>query len=265
LGPESAHSPSAEDINTLYWVMFAIGVVLLIAINGALIGLAVRYRRGRGREPRRLQSRGRVQALAAAALTGFAAVLFVLGVIFTDSATNVAAWGEEGAQASSSLTAQRDLDLPTTGKDPLEITASGQQWIWRYEYDDNTFSYYELVVPADTTIVLNLVSTDVVHRWWVPGLSAKADAVPGESNTTWFKVDSDQLGDDGEATFDGASYNFSGASYSTMRIRVRVLSPTDFEAWLERQRNDIAAAQGYVQQKIAAGGPLALSEGQEKP
>jgi cytochrome c oxidase subunit II len=243
LGPESAHSPNAEDMTTLYWVMFAIGVILLVAINGALIGLAVRYRRSRGREPRRLQSRGRIQLLAGGGFAALGAVIFVLGVTVTDST--------------------RDVELASAA--PLEIKASGQQWIWRYEYPDGTFSYYQLVVPADTPVVLNLVSTDVVHRWWVPGLSAKADAVPGSTNSTWFKVDSDELGDNGEADFEGASYAFSGPSYATMRTQVRVLPTAEYQAWLKTQADEIAAAQAFVQRKIAEGGPLQLSEGSEKP
>ena len=68
--------------------------------------------------------------------------------------------------------AQRSLDLPSTpsSQAPLVIRACGQQWIWRYEYPDGTYSYYELVVPVDTAVILHLCSTDVVHRWWVPGL-----------------------------------------------------------------------------------------------
>ncbi len=267
LGPESAHSPNAEDMTTLYWVMFTIGVILVTAINVALVGLAVRYRRSRGREPRRLYSRGRIQLVAGGGFAVLAALIFVLGVIFTSSASKVEETGSGGLQAVASTTAQRDLDLPT-GPDatvPLQIKASGQQWIWRYEYPDGTFSYYELVVPADTAVVLNLVSTDVVHRWFVPGLSAKADAVPGETNRTWFKVDSNELGDDGEADFEGASYAFSGPSYAAMRTQVRVLPVAEYQAWLKTQADEIAAAQAFVQQKIAEGGPLQLSTGSEKP
>ena len=107
------------------------------------------------------------------------------------------------------------------------IEATGQQWIWRYEYPDGTFSYYELVVPVDTAIVVKLGSTDVVHRWWVPGLGGKFDAVPDQSNQTWFKADE-------EGSYDGASYQFSGASYAAMRTRVQALSVPEYEAWLDR-------------------------------
>jgi len=86
----------------------------------------------------------------------------------------------------------------------------------------------------------------VLHRWWVPGLTAKADVLPGQSNTTWFKADE-------EGSWEGASYAFSGASYATMRIKVTALSVPDYEAWLSQQADDIQAAQEFVQEQIAAG------------
>ena len=251
-------------MNALYWVAFVIALLLLIAINAALVGLAMRFRRRRGREPRRLRTRGRTQLLAAGVLSLFAAALFVVGVIFTENASEVEASGPDGLQAAVGKTAQRDIELPAAGEPvPLTIQASGQQWIWRYEYPEGPFSYYELVVPADTAVVLELESTDVVHRWWVPGLAAKVEAVPGQSNRTWFKVNSGELEDDPPsdcpdeftpvACFDGASYAFSGAAYATMRTRVRVLEPDSYREWHKRQADQIEAAQTYVQQRIASG------------
>ncbi|HZA59218.1 MAG TPA: cytochrome c oxidase subunit II [Solirubrobacterales bacterium] len=245
LGPESAHSPNAEDLNALYWVMMVIGLLLIVAINAALIGLVVRYRRSRGAAaPRRLRSRRPIQVLAASALAGLALVLFVLGVIFTEDAREVEASGPDGLQSSSLLTAQRDIK-PPGGEDtePLTIQASGQQWIWRYEYPDGTFSYYELVVPVDTAVLVELNSTDVVHRWWVPGLGGKFDVVPDQQSGTWFKADE-------EGVYYGASYQFSGAAYAAMRTRVRVVTPTEYEAWLEQQATDIQDAQELVRRQL---------------
>ena len=134
------------------------------------------------------------------------------------------------------------LSIPAGTKTaPLQIRACGQQWIWRYEYPDGTYSYYELVVPVDTAVVLKLCSTDVVHRWYVPGLSGKFDATPGETNQAWFKAD--ETGD-----FDGASYAFSGASYAVMRTRVHVVDVPTYQAWLEQQAAGIQEAQNFVQQ-----------------
>jgi heme/copper-type cytochrome/quinol oxidase subunit 2 len=178
----------------------------------------------------------------AGAFAVLALVAFVLGVIKTDDAKQVEASGPDGLQAASLITAQRGLSIPSGTKTaPLQIRACGQQWIWRYEYPDGTYSYYELVVPVDTAVVLKLCSTDVVHRWYVPGLSGKFDATPGESNQTWFKAD--ETGD-----FDGASYAFSGASYAVMRTRVHVVDVPTYQAWLEQQAAGIQEAQNFVQQ-----------------
>ena len=233
-------------MNALYWVLLVIGLLLIVAINGVLIALAVRFRTSRGAQPRRLRSRRPVQLFAAGGLAALALVIFVLGVIFTESAREVEASGPDGLQASSLQTAQRNLQLPSgSDQEPLTIQASGQQWIWRYEYPDGTFSYYELVVPVDTAVVVELDSTDVVHRWSVPGLGGKFDVVPNQDAGTWFKADE-------EGTYYGASYQFSGAAYAAMRTRVRVVSATEYEAWLEQQAADIADAQELVQRELDA-------------
>jgi cytochrome c oxidase subunit II len=249
LSPPSGHSPNADDLNTLYWVMLVIGLVLVVAINGALVALAMRFRSARGREPRRLKVRRPAQIGTAVVLATLAIVTFGLGVIVTQNAKQVEASGPNGLQAAALITAQRGLDLPAVSPQsaPLGINACGQQWLWRYEYPDGTYSYYELVVPVDTAVVLNLCSTDVVHRWWVPGLSGKFDATPGASNSTWFKAD--QTG-----VFDGASYAFSGASYAAMRTRVRVVDVPTYQAWLEQQARDIQGAQNFVQQALGEAG-----------
>jgi cytochrome c oxidase subunit 2 len=241
LSPPGGHSPNADDINTLYWVMLVVGIILLLAINGALLALVMRFRSERGREPRRLVVRRPAQIGTAGAFAVLALVIFVIGVIETNDAKQVQASGPDGLQAASVTTAQRGLSLPVGKTAPLEINACGQQWIWRYEYPDGTYSYYELVVPVDTAVILKLCSTDVVHRWWVPGLSGKFDATPGESNQTWFKADE-------TGTFDGASYAFSGPSYAVMRTQVRVVDVPTYQAWLEQQAAGIQAAQTFVQQ-----------------
>jgi cytochrome c oxidase subunit 2 len=245
LGPETAHSPNADDLNTLYWVLLVLAGILVVAINVALVAVVVRFRAARGREPRRLKTRRPPQLAAGAAFAVLAAAIFVAGIVFTESASDVEASGSEGLQAAANTTAQRGISLPSGDEPtPLTIEATGQQWIWRYEYPDGTFSYYELVVPVDTAVVVKLDSTDVVHRWWVPGLGGKFDAVPGEANSTWFKADE-------EGAYDGQSYAFSGPAYATMRTRVRVVPVTEYQQWLEDQAAGIQEAQAFVQERVA--------------
>ena len=76
---------------------------------------------------------------------------------------------------------------PPDGKG-IEIQVSGQQYLWRYQYPNGTFSFQEMVVPRDMTVVLKIKANDVVHSWWIPKLGGKMDAVPGYTNETWFKA-----------------------------------------------------------------------------
>ena len=253
LGPESANSPNAEDLNALYWIMLVLAGLLFLAINGALIALAIRFRARRGVEPRRLHSRPRAMFFLGGLFATLAAIIFVAGVIVTEDASEVEASGPDGLQAAAGRTAQRDVSIPPD-VEPLVINATAQQWIWRYEYpggeDTDVYSYYDLVVPVDTAVVVEIGSTDVVHRWWVPGLGGKFDAVPEQSNRTWFKAEE-------EGTYEGASYQFSGASYAAMRTQVRVLSVEDYEAWLVEQEAGIIEAQNFVQDQVEADTELA--------
>ena len=252
LSPEPGQSPNADDSMTAYWVMLAIAAVIVVAVNAALIVAVVRFRARRGRVPARVRAGRGIQPRAGAALVVLAAAVFVFGIVMTTRVSDVEPSGPEGLEASSARTAQLDLSLPS-GAEPLRILASGQQWLWRYEYPDGTFSYYELVVPVDTTVQLQLESTDVVHRWWIPELGGKFDAVPGRGNQTWFRADE-------EGTYEGQSAAFSGPGYATMRARVRAVPVPEYEAWLEQQGEGIQQAQEAIQERVEAEAAAAAEE-----
>lgn len=226
------HSPGTDQIDTLLWIGFAAAAILLVAIVGALLYVVRRYRSERGAEPRRLLSGRKLQFRVGAVLTVFATLLFILGVVFTDNAREKPVTGEAGLAAAES--------------EPLKIKATGQQWLWRYDYPNGAFSYYKLVVPADTAVELELVSTDVVHTWNVEELAGKADAVPGKTNDVLFITDD-------EGVFEGESATLSGQAYASMRTAVEVVSPEEYEEWVETQKEEIEAAQDRVVELIEEG------------
>jgi cytochrome c oxidase subunit 2 len=93
---------------------------------------------------------------------------------------------------------------------------------------------------------LRLVSTDVVHGWYVPALGGKFDAVPGKTNYAWFRADE-------TGTYEGRSSTFSGAAYAADRIAVEVVTPEQYEAFVEQQSRDIQEAQDIVVEQIQSG------------
>ncbi|HEX7245053.1 MAG TPA: hypothetical protein VF245_05745 [Solirubrobacterales bacterium] len=219
------HSPGTDQIDTLLWIGFVAATILIVAINGALIYAVRRYRGTRGSRASESVTGRRSQLRVGAVLTAFAAVVFVLSVIYTDKARETPTTEAAGLASASS--------------EPLTISATGQQWLWRYDYPNEAFSYYKLVVPVDTTVQLDLVSTDVIHTWNVPALAGKRDAVPGKTNHVVFRADE-------EGVFEGDAATLSGQAYAPMRTAVEVVSPAKYQEFLKAQKADIQAAQDRV-------------------
>ncbi len=245
IAPDSPASPNATDTQTAYWVMVVLATIVAIAmIVGLLAAVRGRGRQAEAAELRRTRGTNAIQRRVGISIGVLALAVFIFGIVITESTRKVEATGSGGL--TTATTAQKDLSLPAGDNKPLEITVSGQQWLWRYEYPDGTFSYYNLVVPVDTEVLLDIKSTDVLHRWWVPSLGPMIDAVPGQNNFAWFKAD--QVG-----TYEGRSTEFSGPSYAQMRAQVTVVTPDEYQAWLDKQSADIAAAQRSVHRQVLAG------------
>jgi len=226
------HSPGTDQIDTLLWIGFVAGVILIAAVNVGLIYALRRFRAERGSEPSQITGGRGIQTRVGGALGVFALALLVLGIVYTEKAQEAPATGSAGLQAA--------------GSEPLRIEATGQQWLWRYDYPNEAFSYYKLVVPVDTEVELELVSTDVVHTWDVPELAGKRDAVPGKTNRVAFRAGE-------EGTYFGQSATLSGQAYAAMRTEVEVVSPEEYEAFVESEKADIQTAQDRVVELLESG------------
>ena len=252
ISPEPSHSPGAGHITTLYWITAIVGVIFMVAVNGALLAAVGRYRERRGREPRPLHSARGLQVRVGGALAALALALFVVSIVFTAKAHQRPSTGPDGLQSSATVSGSAAAPLgnatPPASKsaNPLIINATGQEWLWRYTYPNGAFTYYKLVVPIDTAVQLNLTSTDVVHGWYVPALGGKFDAVPGKTNKAWFKADE-------TGTYLGRSSTFSGSAYAADRIEVAVVSPAEYQTFISEQRKEIQDAQDIVVQQIQSG------------
>jgi cytochrome c oxidase subunit 2 len=226
------HAPGTDQIDTLFWIGFVAAAILLVAVVGGLLYVLRRYRGERGAEPRQVSGGAGIQLRVGGGLGAFAAVLLVLSIVYTGKADETPATGEAGLAAAES--------------EPLRIATTGQQWLWRYDYPNDAFSYYKLVVPVDTAVELDLVSTDVVHTWDVPALAGKRDAVPGKTNRVVFRADE-------EGTYFGQAATLSGEAYAAMRTAVEVVSPQEYEDFIETTKEDIQAAQDRVVSLIESG------------
>jgi cytochrome c oxidase subunit 2 len=260
LTPESGGSQNADDIDTLYKLTFYIGIVVFLLVWGTLIWSLVRHRVRRGGTADQIRGNTPLEIGWTVGAASILVVLTVVTFIYLDDIESPPPSGPNGLSASSSQFATIDQpDPPGDGGPVLRIRVNGQQYIWRYVYpgEGQLFSYQEMVVPTDTTVVLELEASDVIHSWWIPKLGPKMDAVPGHVNETWFKIPADQAGTE----LRGQCAELCGPNHADMRATVRAVEPDEFEAWARDKREEIQAAGEAVAEQREARDPQAETEG----
>ena len=233
--PESGGSPNADKIDTLYKITLYISIPILLLVEGTLIYSLVKYKARRGGQAE--QIRGNT-SLELGWTIGAAVILVILtGVTFAflNGITKPEKSGPEIA-GGVQVAAIGQPDPP--GGKGMRITVNGQQYLWRYDYpgEEDLYSYYNMVVPTNTTVTLKITSQDVNHSWWIPKLGGKADAVPGFDNETWFKISK-------AGTYTGVCAELCGTNHADMRATVTAVAPDEYLAWTRRQAADIKEAQ----------------------
>ena len=86
----------------------------------------------------------------------------------------------------------------------------------------------------------------MIHTWSVPALARSVQATPGDVTDVTFTADE-------EGTYYGASRQFSGPAFPTMRTAVHVLPQDEYDALVSQRVEDINAARAAVQEQIDNG------------
>jgi cytochrome c oxidase subunit II len=204
--PQSA-TDSGDAINQVYWVVFVLAAIVFLVVEATLIVFMFRYRRRRetprDAEGPQIHGNTRVEVI----WTAIPALLLLGLAIYTFSRVP-------------------DVEAtPAPNEDVLVIEVTGHQFYWEYRYPNDAVTYDVLYLPVDRKVTLELTATDVIHSWWVPELTGKRDAVPGQTNDLHFRPR--EVG-----TFEnGVCGEFCGIQHARMTFRVEVLSEADFERW----------------------------------
>jgi cytochrome c oxidase subunit II len=255
LAPEAGGSKNADAIRTLYWLVFGLGVIIFVGVEGVLIYSLFKYRARKGAVAAQIHGNTQLEI----GWTVGAAVILVFIAIFTfatlptirNPPNSDEGISNSSAGITSGVAVAQNQKLPPNGKS-LGIDVNGQQYIWRYSYEDgdgnplnNVFAYEEMVVPVGVTVTLKIRAQDVAHSWWIPKLGGKFDAIPKHTNYTWFQIPSDKAG----TTFRGQCAELCGRNHANMIAMVRAVTPAEFDKWLSDKKaqikssNDAAAQQ----------------------
>jgi cytochrome c oxidase subunit 2 len=249
--PQSGGSPNADEIDNLYKITLYAALVIFVLVEGALGYALWRFRARKGAVAAQIRGNTRLEI---GWTLGAAVILLALAVLTFAKLSSIQSPPNSGPEGSALVSdkdarayASTERKLPPNGK-ALHITVVGRQFVWEYVYPGATeadglgapYSYEEMVVPTDTTVSLDIVSADVVHSWWVPQLGGKFQAVPGYHNYTWFKIHKPGI-------YRGQCALICGRGHARMIATVKAVSPSEFEAWLTAQKQQIAEANAAAQ------------------
>jgi cytochrome c oxidase subunit 2 len=119
---------------------------------------------------------------------------------------------------------------PKSTSSDLNVHVIAHRWWWEFVYPDlGIDTADELHVPLNANVQVTLDSADVVHSFWVPALAGKTDTIPGVTNHMWLR--GDEIG-----VYPGQCAEYCGLNHATMRFKVFVDSPADFDSWVKDQQ-----------------------------
>ena len=220
LAPEG---PSADSIQKLLIPVTAIAGIVFVLVIGAIVFITWKFRERKDSDPDEFPSQIHGKTTLEIGWTILPALILA------------------GIAVGTVMTI---INLNREEPNAIQVQVAGQQWWWEYKYDLNSDGNFdgpedittatELVIPAGKPVQVTTTSNDVIHSFWIPGLNGKKDAVPGLYNP--LKLQADEPG-----VFRGQCTEFCGLSHANMRMLVRAVSSSDYDAWVRNQLKDHAA------------------------
>ncbi len=210
----SPASPTAEDIHSLYKLVFWLALVVFVGVQFAIVYTAMRFRRNRAAQRRPAQIHGNTRLEIT--WTVIPAVVLLIVLIPT-------------------ITTLYDFDAAAQEGD-LTIEVNGKQWWWEVIYGENAdgdnlgvITANEIRVPAGKEVVVKLKSNNVIHSFWVPRLSGKMDVIPGHENK--LSITAEEPG-----TYYGECAEYCGTEHAWMRFKIIAMPEDEFYGWVNQMR-----------------------------
>lgn len=208
----------ADDIQTLYQIIFYAALIVFIGVQVALGYTVLRFRRRGDARPEQVHGSRKLEI----AWTAIPAVILLAVFIPT-------------AQVLYKHAAEAQVE------NAFRVDVLGKQWWWEISYPDipadpndpskgPLVTANEVVLPQGANVVFSLHSNNVIHSFWVPQLSGKLDVMPGRDNR--LQLTADQVGQ-----YWGECAEFCGSAHAWMRFKVKIVPQEDFDRWVAAWRS----------------------------
>ena len=214
-------SKQAEEINRLtnYFFLAAGFMLLIVVALTTFILIKYRYREGRGVAMKQPDKKWEI------AMIGIPTALVAVFLYM-------------------SIATMRNVLPDAAGKKP-DVIVTGHQWWWQAQYPaSNAVAANEIHLPVGRSVLVQLLSADVIHDWWIPELGNKMDLVPGQQNYLWLTIKK-------PGVYIGACSEFCGAQHAGMRLRVIAQSEQDYNNWIAAQQQPAVTVNDTLLQRGA--------------
>jgi cytochrome c oxidase subunit 2 len=234
--PPDAASSQGQATRNLYDIVFLIGIVIFVFVEGLILFAVLRYRRRTGDDelPPQIHGNNRLEIIWTAIPIAIVLALFVVS------------WG-----TLNTIDARKE-------NPPVRIGVVAFQWQWQFVYappdirwedcgapqnkgkcvtvfgvpppggDRTGWEPPTMHVPIGETVELQMHATDVIHSFYVPAFLYQRDITPRRDQVIQFLADR-------EGTYRGQCTQFCGLLHQAMEFQVKVESRDAFNAWLQEQ------------------------------
>jgi cytochrome c oxidase subunit II len=229
-----AHKGATTESSSVFhlWQGFSIGGVIIGGFVTILFLYAIVRFRHRGKTHEKIPPQTQYH-LPAEVLYTVMPILVVLGLF-----------------AATLVVENKEVANPKTN---VTVDVNAFQWGWKFTYPHTetvvigqTTQDPTMVIPVNTNIHINLTSTDVIHGFYVKAFNFSRYALPGVLNQ--FTLQAVKTGN-----FYGQCTQLCGLYHSLMFFNVRVVTKSQYSAWLASTANPaaFAAAQKTTSQQTA--------------
>ncbi len=194
----SGASTSAGTVDAVFLFIAGVGLFFLVLITFLLIFFIVKYNKKRHRVPKDIHGNTTLEVVWTVIPTILVLFMFYFG------------W--KGFEY-----------IRNAPEDALHVKVTARMWSWMFEYD-NGLKTDTLYVPVNRPVQLELNSLDVIHSFFIPAFRIKEDAVPGMTNTLWFKAS--EPGD-----YDVLCAEYCGLRHAYMLSKVKAMPAEQFAVW----------------------------------
>lgn len=215
--------PVARDQYNTFMITLYVTTFLWVTVGGALLLAVWKFRLKKTDDPNVIPKQSHGHPMVEVGLIAFSTLCLVIIAVPT----------LRGIVFMKEVPAEFDTE------DAIEITATGYQWWWSFQYDNEEVEIgdkrwaletaNEFVVPVNTAVKIRLRSNDVIHSFWLPKLAGKVDLVPGQENFIWFLAEE-------EGYYYGQCAEYCGDSHAYMLFRTHVVSQEEYQEWLRSQK-----------------------------